>query len=320
MMAKAKSKISSTGTVWTFIKGRACSDTLFNVLNSAYGQPMELEERAVMPLAGGIKQHGYQCGMLWGATLAAGAQAYRLYGPGQHAETMAVIAAQRIVESFRDQNKNHINCLEITDIDKSSSTMKMITYFLIKGGTIDCFRRAAKYAPVAYSAINSAFSEKHGEAPCNPASCSAMLAQKMGASDIHTVMAAGFAGGIGLSGNACGALGAAVWIIGMKISKKRDVKNLWSDEEFNSRLNGLIDRFLKNTDYEFECSEIVGRKFENVDDHAGHLRDGGCSELIEVLAEECKAAGPETIDLHEKMDTTVSKEIRDSQHGDRQAA
>lgn len=34
----------------------------------------------------------------------------------------------------------------------------------------------------------------------------------------------------------------------------------------------------------FECSEIVGRKFEDIDDHAGYLREGGCSELIEVLA------------------------------------
>ena len=74
-----------------------------------------------MPLAGGIMQHGYQCGMIWGATLAAGAQAYRLFGPGPQAETAAIIAAQRLVESFRTRNK-HINCLEITEIDKSSST------------------------------------------------------------------------------------------------------------------------------------------------------------------------------------------------------
>ena len=31
-----------------------------------------------MPLAGGFMGYGYQCGMLWGAALAAGAQAYRL--------------------------------------------------------------------------------------------------------------------------------------------------------------------------------------------------------------------------------------------------
>ncbi|MFC1854099.1 hypothetical protein ACFL27_28280 [candidate division CSSED10-310 bacterium] len=40
----------------------------------------------------------------------------------------------------------------------------------------------------------------------------------------------------------------------------------------------------KGTDYTFKCSEIVGRKFENISDHAGYLRDGGCSEIIKVLA------------------------------------
>jgi hypothetical protein len=241
-------------------------------------------------------QHGYQCGMIWGAALAAGAQAYRLHSPGPQAETGAIIAAQRLVESFHARNKD-INCLEITGLDKSSSSMQMMTYFLIKGGAIRCFRMAAMmtyflikggaircfrmaagYAPVAFSEINAALSEKHIEAPSPPVSCAAMLAQKMGASDMHAVMAAGLAGGIGLSGGACGALGAAIWITGMNRPEEPvgfNVMNSWAGD--------MIDRFLKCTDYEFECSEIVGRRFENVGDHAGYLRDGGCSKIIEVL-------------------------------------
>ncbi|MFC2084679.1 C-GCAxxG-C-C family (seleno)protein [Bacteroidota bacterium] len=249
------------------------------VLNHAFDHPLKLEEQASMPFAGGIMQHGYQCGMIWGATLAAGAQAYRLHGPGPQAETAAVIAAQKLVESFRDNN-NHINCLEITDIDKSSSTMKMITYFLIKGGTIGCFRRAAKYAPAAFSEINNALSGKDIEAPSPPVSCAAMLAQKMGVSDMHTVMAAGFAGGIGLCGGACGALGAAIWIFSMNRNKEQDTKIDFKDPGALE----VIDRFMKCTNYDFECSKIVGRKFENLEDHAEYLRKGGCSEIIEVLA------------------------------------
>jgi hypothetical protein len=99
---------------------------------------------------------------------------------------------------------------------------------------------------------------------------------------MHMVMAAGFAGGIGLSGGACGALGAAIWIIGMNGSKERVGKIDFKDP----RALDAIDRFLKCTDYEFECSEIVGRRFENIDDHAGYLRDGGCSKIIEVLVAE----------------------------------
>src|SRR5512136_1228683 len=124
-----------------------------SVVDDSFNQPLKLEEHAAMPMAGGLIQ-GYQCGMLWGAALAAGAQAYRLWGPGPQAETGAVIASHKAVEAFRART-----------------------------GEINC---------------------------------AAMLAQKMGASELHTVMAAGLAGGIGLSGGACGALGAAIWLIGLK--------------------------------------------------------------------------------------------------------
>jgi len=240
---------------------------------------LELEEHAAMPLMGGVMNHGYQCGMVWGAALAAGAQAYRLHGPGPQAETEAIIAAQRIVESFHARY-NNINCLEITDMNMQGNIQitKLLKFF-IKGGPIGCFRMAVKYAPEAFSEINTALSEKHIEAPSPPVSCSAMLAQKMGVSDMHAVMAAGLAGGIGLCGGACGALGAAIWIIGMNSSKEGA-----SNKVINSKASDTIDRFIRSTDFKFECSEIVGRRFENIGDHAGYLRDGGCSEIIEVLA------------------------------------
>jgi len=249
------------------------------VLNQAFDHSMIPEEEAAMPLAGGILQHGYQCGMIWGASLAAGAQAYRLLGPGPQAETRAIIAAQGLVESFRAQNK-YVNCIDLTGIDKSSSTLQMTTYFLIKGGTISCMRMAVKHARTAFNKINSVLSENNIEAPSAPVSCSAMLAQKMGVSGMHTVMAAGLAGGIGLSGGACGALGAALWIRGMNSLKKGAGKIDFNDP----RGFEVIHKFIKCTGNEFECSKIVGRKFENISDHAGYVRDGGCSKIIEVLA------------------------------------
>ena len=107
-----------------------------------------------------------------------------------------------------------------------------------------------------------------------------MLSRKMGASDLHTVMAAGLAGGIGLSGGACGALGAAIWIIGMKRASETGGTVDYKDP----KAADAIERFVKAAGFQFECSEIVGRKFAEIDDHAGYLRDGGCSEMIEVLA------------------------------------
>jgi Putative redox-active protein (C_GCAxxG_C_C) len=240
---------------------------------------MKTEEQAATPFAGGIMQHGFQCGMIWGATLAAGAQAYKLYGPYPQAETKAIIAAQKLVEIFR-ADKNAINCSDITDIDKSSTTMQMIMYFLIKGGTIGCMRLASRYAPLAFDQINSSLAEDNKETSSYPVSCAAMLAQKMGVSDKHTVMAAGLAGGIGLCGGACGALGTAIWIMELKRNQEGNGKIDFNDPKALE----LIERFLQCTDYEFECSEIVGRKFENVEDHAKYLHEGGCSKIIEVLA------------------------------------
>ncbi len=224
-------------------------------------------------------QHGYQCGMIWGAALAAGAQTYRLFGPGTQAETRAIVAAQRLVEVFRARN-NAINCYDITNLNASSTNLQMVHYFLVKGGTIGCFRRTADFAPRAFAAIENALAEKPPEAPCEPASCATLLAQKMGTSDRHAVTAAGLAGGIGLCGGGCGALGAAIWIIGMD-----HIKNDTGKIEFkNPRAIDAIDSFTECTDYEFECAAIVGRKFENTGDHAEYLQGGGCAKLIEVLA------------------------------------
>jgi hypothetical protein len=279
-MNNARHRISSMGTVRTFLTSdKACSGTLCHVINKAFGYPLKDEERASMPFAGGIMQHGYQCGMIWGATLAAGAQAYRLFGSGTHAETKAIIAAKRLVESFRSLSK-HVDCFEITDIDKSASTMKMITYFLLKGGSLNCCLLASRYAPIAFSVINKALSDEQNGFPQGPVSCSAMLAKKMGLSEMRTVMVAGFAGGIGLSGGACGALGAAIWIIGMDSLKEGADKLNFK----NPKALDVIDKFMKCTNYEFECFKIVGRKFDNVSDHANYICNGGCSEIIEALA------------------------------------
>jgi hypothetical protein len=257
-----------------------------SVVDASLGHPLKIEERACLPLMGGFMNYGYQCGMLWGTTLAAGAQAYRVLGPGPQAETAAIIAAQRLAEFFRTRYKD-VNCLAITGMDFRSTSKRRVLMqtlkFFMRGGPIFCFRMAAGYARVASSEIETTFSEKH-QTPSPPVSCAAMLAQEMGASDMHTVMAAGFAGGIGLSGSACGALGAAIWIIGMNWLEEGAGDDIWKSEAFQSRAADAIDRFMKSTDSKFECSKIVGRRFENTADHAGYLRDGGCSKIIKALA------------------------------------
>jgi hypothetical protein len=250
-----------------------------SVVNASFDQPLALEEHATLPLAGGIEQMGFQCGQLWGAALAAGAQAFHTYGPGPQAETAALICAQRLAESFRGSYRS-INCLDVVDLDWKNAQAAQIVRFLLRGGPIRCFSMTAGYARAAINEISTAFADNQPAAPAPPVSCTALLTQKIGASDLHTVMAAGLAGGIGLSGGACGALGTAIWILEMSRAKQKTGK-----VEFNSpEATEAIDRFLQSSAGEFECSKIVGRKFGNVADHACYLRDGGCSKVIEALA------------------------------------
>lgn len=230
-----------------------------------------------MSLAGGIMGNGYQCGMLWGGALAAGAQAYRLYGAGARAEVEALIASQKLVVAFHTRAKE-INCAEITALEWKKPSKGQVVKFLAKGGPIGCFHLAADYAQMAFDTINNTLG-KNDDVPAQPVSCTAMLAQKIGASDHHRVMAAGLAGGIGFSGGACGVLGAAIWF--------RDINTLNNSGKLSFNLttpSTELEKFLTASDYEFECAKIVGRKFENVADHASYVRGGGCAKIIQELA------------------------------------
>jgi hypothetical protein len=256
-----------------------------SVVDGSYDNPLKVEEEASAPLAGGIMNHGFQCGMLWGASLAAGAEAYRRFGSGPQAEAAAIRATERLMETFQGRTQNEINCTEIAEINfqEVKGIMPILKYF-VKGGKVGpgaCFRLAAGYGPDAAKTIDAALSEEPIEAPTLPISCAAVLAKKMGASDMHAVMASGFAGGISFSGGGCGALGAAIWLTAMNGREEGTSKMGYFNEP---GYMAVIDRFVECTDAEFECCEIVGRKFENTADHAEYLRAGGCAEIIEAMA------------------------------------
>ena len=140
---------------------------------------------------------------------------------------------------------------------------------------------AARYAREAYSEIESSLPTDNIEPPASPISCASLLAKELGASEMHTAMVAGFAGGIGLSGGACGVLGAAIWLKGLNSSDGLQLDGL---SYSGTWVNDKIEQFLESSDYEFECSEIIGRRFESVDDHAEYISSGGCSKIIEALA------------------------------------
>jgi hypothetical protein len=242
-------------------------------VNRVFGCPSTPEEHAASPLAGGIVRNGYQCGMLWGSALAAGAAAYRRFGAGPRAEAAALVAARRLVESFRAQS-GAVDCRDLTDTDFGSTAQAR--KYLLTGKPIGCFRMAARYAPVAFEQVRAALGSEPADVPSAPVSCSALVARRLGASDLHAVMAAGFAAGIGLSGGACGALGAAVWLAAMSCEG--------GHVALEARASRIVERFLEASGHVFECSEIAGRRFVDVRDHAAFLRGGGCAGILEALS------------------------------------
>jgi len=286
MTATEPRDITPLRTAYSFATVGACSATLLNVLNRAYGDPMEAEETASNPLAGGIVQHGYQCGQVWGAALAAGAQAYHRYGTGPRAEAAAVYAARRTTAAMRD-TEGDINCLELTDMrDTGMQELSGVLKYFIKGGPISCARMAMRYAPVAYEQINEALDEEPPEVTSPCASCAAEVARKMGADDKHVVMAAALAGGIGLSGGGCGALGAAVWLT--SLNRPEEKTGLTAGD---TTVGKVIETFGKHSYHEFECEEIVGRRFVDEADHARYVSGRGCRELIDALVETATGKG-----------------------------
>ena len=122
-----------------FLKKGTCSHTFFYLLNREFGYTKENEERASDPFAGGLAQEGYQCGMLWGAALAVGAESFRKYS--EHGEAFpvahAINATRFILESFVNRTKS-ANCGEITSCDFSSKFG--LVKFFITGKPFNCVK------------------------------------------------------------------------------------------------------------------------------------------------------------------------------------
>ncbi len=278
MPGRPGNRMSSIGNMGLLVSKGACSEALFHVLNRHYGHPMAQEERASQPLVGGLMMQGYQCGQIWGAALAAGAQACRVYGRGAPAQAGAIAAAARVIDAFRRRSAA-TDCFDITDLSAEPSKSQLLG-LILKGRYARCFRIIAKYPQLAADAIDEALREEPADAPPEPVGCAAAVARRMGASDTDTTIAAGLAGGIGLSGGGCGALGAAVWLTGLSVVRAGATRVGFT----SPKTVAVLDRFLKAANYEYECSAIVARRFESVADHARYICEGGCSKILDALA------------------------------------
>ena len=269
-------KTKGNDTKRVFLKKGACSHTLFYILNREFGHLKKDAEQASDPLAGGLSQEGYQCGMLWGAALGVGAESFRMHEDIARAIAQAITATQFILESFINRAKS-ANCSIITNCDMNSK-FGLVKY-LISGKPIKCFSLADKWAPEAIQSAKIGLSIQTSEFSQNSISCASEVIRMMGGNDEEIVMVAGFAGGLGLSGNACGAFAAAIWMKTLSRVKGNNYKYLLNDPE----LEKIKDKFWEETNYKMECQKICGRQFKTINEHTEFIKNGGCNRLINVL-------------------------------------
>jgi hypothetical protein len=260
-----------------FLKKGTCSRTFFYLLNREFGFPLEDEEQASDPLAGGILQQGYQCGMLWGASMALGAEAWRRFKGRDTAIGMTIKATQHLMKSFVNRTES-IACSDITSCDFSSKFS--LAKFFFTGKFWACFKLADKWAPEAFQAAAEGLELQATDLPKHPLSCASEVVRKMGGTDAEMAMVAGFAGGLGLSGDGCGALSAAIWMNSLSRIRNQNFKFSMSDPVTEKILN----TFYEASDYEMECTVISETGFESIDNHTEFIRNGGCQQLIDVLA------------------------------------
>lgn len=259
-----------------FREKKTCSHTLFYMLNREFGHLKPLEERAADTLAGGILQEGHQCGMLWGASLAIGAEAYRRCDNLDQAVQVAIVATQQVMHSF-EKREGTIDCRTITHCDFNNKLS--LAKYMLSGRYRHCFDLAQEWAPEAVQAATASLLCEPAWYPSPSMSCATEVARQMGASDEEMILVAGFAGGLGLSGATCGALAAAVWLKALRWCREADgspIKNPYSRktlEAFQAVTNGVN-----------RCDKLTGRRFKNLDEHSQYLRQGGCKPLLDTLA------------------------------------
>ncbi|NNC70734.1 MAG: C_GCAxxG_C_C family protein [Flavobacteriaceae bacterium] len=260
-----------------------CSRTFAHLLNREFGHVKEDEERALNPLAGGIMNLGHQCGMLWGASLAIGAEAYRQHENLDDAIAVAVSATEQIVKSF-EKRTNTIHCKEIIGYDLTSiigMTKFMLKVTLQGMNNSHCFNLAEEWAPEAVEAAKNGLAKKNLGLNQKIICCASEVVRELGGSDEETIMAAGYSGGLGLSGHACGALSAAIWKNMLDWCIMHPTKN--PPYYNNKTAKKLLKNFQKVTNGEMQCSKICNQKFKTIKVHSDYIKNGGCRKIVEVL-------------------------------------
>lgn len=278
----------------------SCSETTLTILNAAASLGWkELEEAADPLCAGLVAEMDGACGLLWGASLAAGVRARALIPDPAGVREATLAASIGLVEAYRRAG-HPFDCAQITGLN----TWNFARYML-KGNIRVCSRLISGMAPEFHAIIDRTIDVHRARGPAGRCrNCAVEAYDRVCraidlAADGTGAVAAGFAGGLGLSGNACGALAAAILAVSMKYFTER---NRPKHSMIRSDLQGLflgvgwmrpsmeIARRFRAGFPGKTCRSIAGRAFASADELAAHLDSGRCERVLEAVAAAAREA------------------------------
>lgn len=275
-MKASESNLKDTRLV--LLQTGTCSQTLFHILNQEFGNEMLIEERAAASLAGGVVYKGKVCGLAIGAILGAGVEAYHEGESIESSIQLSIAASQKLVASFK-KHSTMLNCYDITHVN--FNTKGSIFRYIVTGKGIKCFSLADKWAPKAIELVREEVFNSNPPSGIHCRSCATRVVREMGGSETESAIVAGFAGGIGLSGNICGALTASIWYKALKWLREHPEKKVYPDELAKQKFTN----FLSLTDGEYLCPNLSGKRFKSIEEHSNFIAEGGCNKLVDILAE-----------------------------------
>ncbi len=290
-MDQNKTVIRKQAKYW-WLNCIACSEASMTTQMRCFGFEEPSYEQAIHIFSGGFMHLGQACGLLTGATLAAGFGARARYKEEKLITEAALNATIRLTEAYIEL-AGSINCCDITEV--SFSTLHGRLKYLQDGKGKMCGRLHLRWASLANDIIEKVlaeFSSQTSTKGCENCAVQAMkrLVNAGIVKNEDSVLVAGLAGGIGLSGNICGALAACVFAVANnsysnRKNKKRDSKLKGTLQEIfginNYGLPAQIRQMFINEFGSELCAEISKKKFTNIQDYSLFLKNVGCAEVIE---------------------------------------
>jgi hypothetical protein len=273
----------------------ACSEVLFTLLNRGANIELQAEEQAAHALCGGVLSQGHACGQLWGAALATAVRAQKSFLAPATSGAATLYVTCRLADEFQPV-AGSLDCREI--IERSLTTRWAKIKYVFSGKPQVCRAIAVKWAPSADELIDKFLGEFDSRTLATaPANCAMRTMCALGF-EKDAVLAAGFAGGVGLKGNVCGALAAGCLALGLRFYRRRHgprdsalkaiLQEAGIGETSTKAATRLFDAFIGRYGT-LLCSKLTRRKFNSVDDHSKFVAEGGCCDLITSISECAKA-------------------------------